>query len=81
MAGARGETIGVLSSNTNINIDQVRSDTDSESPRCGKSNGNIAYLPSRPSFPTPHIHILLIPLLKDHILQEDPAQDDNNNLP
>jgi hypothetical protein len=71
MAGARGETIGVLSSNTNINIDQVRSDTDSESPRCGKSNGNIAYLPPRPSFPAPYI--LLISLLKDHIFQENPT--------
>jgi hypothetical protein len=79
MAGVQGVTRGVPSSEININIDQMRSATDYESPRCGKPNGNIAYLPSRPSFPAPYI--LLIPLLKDHILQENPTKHNNNDLP
>jgi hypothetical protein len=53
MVEVRGEMIGVLSSKTNINIDEVRSDTDSESSKV--ESWTRAYLtsPLDPAFRLP----------------------------
>lgn len=81
MAGVRGGTIGVPSSNIDTKVTSVTITADQlgslgeEKTLCydDATLHSDTHLPSRPSFPAPYTHTLLIPLLKDHILQEDPT--------